>query len=73
MSQFYRPGIFMKTFALICMMIGMGTLNAQQSENGTLIIAKIEGQVKFYQPDGTELQPILQEGDTLPIGVLQRR
>ena len=31
MSQFYRPGIFMKTFALICM-IGMGTLNAQQSK-----------------------------------------
>ena len=48
MSQFYKPQIFMKTFALICMMIGMGTLNAQQSENGTLIIAKIEGQVKFY-------------------------
>ena len=60
----------MKTFALICMIIGMGTLNAQQSENGTLIIAKIEGQVKFYQPDGTELPAnTYKEGDTLPIGV----
>lgn len=70
MSQFYKPQIFMKTFALICMMIGLGTLNAQQAENGTLIIAKIEGQVKFYKADGAELPAnAYGEGDILPIGV----
>jgi len=70
MSQFYKPQIFMKIFALICMFMGMGILQAQQKEKGTLIIAKIEGDVKFYGTDGAELADnAYKEGDTLPFGV----
>ena len=43
-------------------------LFAQQREKGSLLLAKIDGSVKFYEPDGKLMEAnSLKEGDALPL------
>jgi hypothetical protein len=61
-------GNLMKILLFTPFFFGCLGLFAQQQEKGSLLLAKIEGSVNFYEPDGKRMEAnSFKEGDALPL------